>query len=183
MDSSNTFACAVQRKLLLHMWSLLVKGKKNITKVVRPKITIYTDGGCVGRTGAWAFLFSDEKEEISKFGKENPTTNNRMELKAVIEALLEVERRYNENIPNITVHTDSRYVKEGITEWVIKWKNNGWKTAQNTPVKNKEIWITLDTVVTRLKPTFVWIKGHSGVEQNEKCDAMVKAQIKSHSIN
>jgi ribonuclease HI len=176
----------LKRKLLLHLWSFLIKGKRNITKVSRQKITIFTDGGASGKRGAWAFVLQDEKEEITKSGKENPTTNNRMELKAVIEALYEVEKRLaagRNEIHDITVNTDSQYVKRGITEWIIKWKqgSNNWTTAQKTPVKNKEIWIMLDSIVSKLKPTFVWVKGHSGNEQNERCDAMVQAEIKSFS--
>jgi ribonuclease HI len=174
----------LKKQLLLHLWSFLVKGKKNITKINKQKITIHTDGGASGKKGAWAFVLQDEKEEITKSGKENPTTNNRMELKAVIESLYEVERRYEgREIPDITVNTDSQYVKNGITLWINKWRNNQWMTAQKTPVKNKQIWEELDRISLKLRPTYAWVKGHDGNEGNEKCDVMVKAEIKSMQLS
>jgi len=170
------------------------------------EVTIYTDGGCSGNPGpgGWAFVMrlpiSGEShhgaipasrelhtsiagsmpadhadEEVLGSGGEANTTNNRMELRAVISALEEVERR----VPGalVFVHTDSQYVKNGITSWIISWKRNGWRTADKKPVKNKELWEELDAVVARVKPRFVWVKGHAGVEGNERCDAMVQMEI------
>jgi ribonuclease HI len=114
-------------------------------------------------------------EEVLGSGGEANTTNNRMELRAVISALEEVERRAPGAL--VFVHTDSQYVKNGISSWIISWKRNGWRTADKKPVKNKELWEELDAVVARVKPRFVWVKGHAGIEGNERCDAMVQEEI------
>jgi ribonuclease HI len=98
-----------------------------------------------------------------------------MELRAVIAALEEVERA----APGaaVVVHTDSQYVKNGIGSWINNWKRNGWRTSDKKPVKNRELWEELDAIVARVRPRFVWVKGHAGIEGNERCDAMVQAQI------
>jgi ribonuclease HI len=138
------------------------------------QITIYTDGGCLGNPGpgAWAYLLtangSFEKEAS---GFEAATTNNRMELRAVIEAL-KAAGSYPHT--SIVLYTDSQYVKNGITSWITKWKINGWRTANKSPVKNKEYWVELDALASALKVDWRWVKGHAGIEGNERCDTMVR---------
>jgi ribonuclease HI len=139
---------------------------------------IYTDGGCSGNPGPGGYAFvlrTPAGEERLGSGGERLTTNNRMELRAVISALEEVERLSPGAA--VTVHTDSQYVKNGIGSWIINWKRNGWRTSDKKPVKNQELWMELDAVVARVKPRFVWVKGHAGIEGNERCDAMVQAEI------
>jgi ribonuclease HI len=141
-------------------------------------IEIYTDGGCSGNPGpgGWAFVLRRGGEETARSGGEKNTTNNRMELTAVIEALGEAERQ----APGaaIELKTDSQYVKNGITSWINSWKRNGWRTADRKPVKNKELWEALDAVASRTAPKFTWVEGHAGVELNERCDAMVQVEIR-----
>jgi ribonuclease HI len=143
---------------------------------------IFTDGGCSGNPGpgGWAFVIrlraNDAADhEILGSGGEANTTNNRMELRAVIEALSELERRSPG--AQLVVRTDSQYVKNGIGAWIANWKRNGWRTADRRPVKNKELWEELDALVARVRPSFEWVKGHAGIEGNERCDAMVQTEI------
>jgi ribonuclease HI len=144
-------------------------------------VIIYTDGGCSGNPGpgGWAFVMRlvahDDAREILDSGGEATTTNNRMELRAVIASLAEAERRAP-GLP-VVVNTDSQYVKNGITTWIASWKRNGWRTSDKKPVKNRELWEELDAVTTRVKPRFLWVKGHAGVEDNERCDEMVQREI------
>jgi ribonuclease HI len=144
---------------------------------------IYTDGGCSGNPGpgGWAFVLrlpaegGLETREILGSGGEAETTNNRMELRAVIASLEEAERR----APGaaVVVYTDSQYVKNGMGSWIASWKRNGWRTSDRKPVKNRELWEELDSVADRVKPKFRWVEGHAGVEGNERCDAMVQVEI------
>jgi ribonuclease HI len=140
-------------------------------------ITIYTDGGCSGNPGpgGWAFVMLAEGGETTGSGGEANTTNNRMELEAVISALTLAGK----SAPGATINlwTDSQYVKNGITQWIKSWKKNGWRTADKKPVKNRELWEVLDALTERLSPTFSWVKGHAGQEYNERCDAMVQIEI------
>jgi ribonuclease HI len=145
-------------------------------------IVIYTDGGCSGNPGpgGWAFVMRlPTGDEILGSGGEADTTNNRMELRAVIASLEEAERRLSGEAPGapVVVNTDSQYVKNGITSWIASWKRNGWRTADKKPVKNKELWEELDLVNARVRPRYEWVKGHVGVEGNERCDAMVQVEI------
>jgi ribonuclease HI len=141
-------------------------------------VIIYTDGGCSGNPGpgGWAFVLRSAGTETRGSGGEKATTNNRMELRAVISALEEAERL----APGepVVVNTDSQYVKNGIGSWIAGWKRNGWKTADKKSVKNKELWEELDAVVSRVKPKFLWVKGHAGVDDNELCDQMVQEEIR-----
>ncbi len=145
---------------------------------------IYTDGGCSGNPGPGGYAFvlrTPAGEERLGSGGEKLTTNNRMELRAVIAALEEAESRLEgAGAPGspIVVHTDSQYVKNGIGSWILNWKRNGWRTSDKKPVKNQELWMELDAVVARTKPRFVWVKGHAGIEGNERCDAMVQEEIR-----
>ena len=141
-------------------------------------VIIYTDGGCSGNPGpgGWAFVLRFGARETLGSGGEANTTNNRMELRAVIASLEEAER----SAPGapVLVNTDSQYVKNGIGSWIANWKRNGWRTADKKPVKNKELWEELDAVNARVKPTFFWVHGHTGVEGNERCDSMVQDEIR-----
>ena len=141
-------------------------------------IEIYTDGGCSGNPGpgGWAFVLRQGGNEIARSGGEANTTNNRMELRAVISALTEAEKLSPG--ASVELKTDSQYVKNGITSWIRTWKKNGWRTADKKPVKNQELWEALDEVTSRVGPVFSWVKGHAGVEYNERCDAMVQVEIR-----
>jgi ribonuclease HI len=142
------------------------------------EVVIFTDGGCSGNPGpgGYAFIVLLPDREIVGSGGEAATTNNRMELRAVIAALEEVERASPGAA--VVLNTDSQYVKNGITSWINSWKRNGWRTADKKAVKNRELWEELDAVAARVKPAFKWVKGHAGIEQNERCDAMVQAEIR-----
>ena len=140
-------------------------------------ITIYTDGGCLGNPGpgGWAYVLSADgvfSKEAS--GSDRDTTNNRMELTAVIEALKAAQELTSQRID---LYTDSQYVKNGITSWIHKWKVNGWRTAAKDPVKNKEYWLALDALASALPVNWHWVKGHAGIAGNERCDELVKAAM------
>ncbi len=140
-------------------------------------MTIYTDGGCSGNPGigGWAFVVEGEKP-ITGSGGDEFTTNNKMELSAVINALEYVMLNHPGDT-KVTLITDSQYVKQGITVWIHNWKKNGWRTASKAPVKNKELWVSLDEISSHLDITWKWVKGHSGVELNELCDALVQSEM------
>ncbi len=141
-------------------------------------LEIYTDGGCSGNPGlgAWAYVVQRNGELIEKGSAgDSLTTNNKMELTAVIKALEYVKEQHADK--GVTLHTDSQYVKQGITSWIHNWKRNGWKTAAKKPVKNKELWIALDAAQAGLSIEWKWVPGHAGVELNELCDAMVNQEM------
>ena len=174
-------------------------------------IEIYTDGGCSGNPGpgAWAYAIIGSGELgmengepcllMEKWGAEGSTTNNRMELQAVIAALEALSSTPSppsstprEDLPlidvkpdELTIYTDSQYVQKGITIWIRDWKNKRWKTSSNEPVKNQDLWQRLDALTSALTTGFglsvnwVWIKGHAGNEYNEHCDELVKKAIAS----
>ena len=137
-------------------------------------LKIYTDGACRGNpgVGGWGAIlkYDNSIKEINGFSKQ--TTNNIMELTAVIKSLKQLNRACN-----IIITTDSIYVKNGITEWVHNWKKNGWKTANKKPVKNKNLWLELDDLVTNHKIQWEWIKGHSGHPENERADTLANLAI------
>ena len=142
-----------------------------------PELFAYTDGACSGNPGpgGWgALLLAEDGETVVKErelkGGEADTTNNRMELMAAIRALEALGRP-----SEITVVTDSAYVKNGVTGWIHGWKRNGWKTAARKPVKNVELWQRLDEAQARHRVTWKWIKGHAGHEENERADALARA--------
>ena len=139
-------------------------------------ILIYTDGGCSGNPGpgGWAFVVS-ENGEIKEYrsGGDKATTNNKMELTAVINAL-----KYAKSIEerDVTILTDSQYVKNGITQWIISWKKNGWRTSGKASVKNMEYWIELDALNGEMNVSWQWVKGHAGIPGNEECDRLVRME-------
>jgi ribonuclease HI len=137
-------------------------------------INIYTDGACKGNPGpgGWGALIlqGDTKNEI--YGGEANTTNNRMEIMAVIRALKTINAE-NE----ITVFTDSTYVQKGINEWIAKWKINGWRTSNKTEVKNKDLWAQLDNLTSQLKINWIWVKGHSGHPGNDRADYLANKGV------
>jgi ribonuclease HI len=138
----------------------------------RPHVVIYTDGACKGNPGpggwgAWLRSGSYEKE---LFGGEPLTTNNRMELTAVIEALSALKAP-----STVDLFTDSVYVRSGILQWIHNWKKRGWVTSAKKPVKNEDLWRALDTQADRHTIEWHWVKGHSGDEGNEKADALANA--------
>lgn len=137
-------------------------------------VVMYTDGACRGNPGAggWAAILSTGDHEKSLAGSEPMTTNNRMELKAAIEGLNALKKHCD-----VTLYTDSQYVKKGITEWLTNWKQKGWKTAARKPVKNVDLWQELDELQARHKVDWRWIKGHTGIEGNEKADMLANAAI------
>ena len=151
---------------------------------------IYTDGGCSGNPGpgGWAYVIvgeegagdGEQKPPIiaEEWGGEKNTTNNRMELLAVISALKAVKAK--PEIPRqFSIYTDSQYVQKGITEWINKWKQNSWRTNDKKPVKNRDLWQELDTLAEAFPITWIWVKGHAGNPFNEYCDKLTQKAIAS----
>ena len=138
------------------------------------RIYIYTDGACKGNPGpgGWGALlkYKEHKKEINGFSKN--TTNNIMELTAVIESLLIIKQK-----SDITIITDSNYVKDGITKWIANWKNKGWKTSNKKPVKNKDLWKKLDYLSSNHKIKWEWVRGHTGNPGNERADQLANEAI------
>jgi ribonuclease HI len=138
------------------------------------KIEIYTDGACRGNPGpgGWAALLLAGEHEREISGADAATTNNRMELTAVIRALEALKRPIEG-----AIYTDSQYVRQGVLEWMPNWKARGWKTADRKPVKNQDLWQTLDALVSQHKLEWHWVKGHSGNVGNERVDALANRAI------
>ena len=140
------------------------------------KLTIYTDGACSGNPGkgGWAaiLIVGDNKKNLS--GAEYKTTNNRMELTAVIQSLQSLDD-YNDF--EIEINTDSKYVKDGIEIWINKWKENGWKTANKKEVKNQDLWKNLDNIIQEKKIKWNWVKGHSNNELNNEVDKLARESM------
>lgn len=137
-------------------------------------VEIYTDGACSGNPGpgGWGALLLWNGHEKEMCGGECETTNNRMEMMAVIEALRAVKGN-----PRVELYTDSKYVMQGITEWIEGWKARGWKTAAKKPVKNQDLWQEIDVVVSKHDVHFHWVKGHAGDVGNERADALARRGI------
>ena len=138
------------------------------------KITIYTDGACSGNPGkgGWAAVIIEDKNEKTISGSEPLTTNNRMELSAVINALKEV------GSAELDIYTDSKYVKNGIESWIKNWKINGWMTAAKQPVKNRDLWLELDILVSEKEIEWKWVKGHSNDHYNTIVDEAARKAIR-----
>ena len=140
------------------------------------KYTIYTDGACSGNPGpgGWgAVIFDKDNNQKNISGNERNTTNNRMELMAPIMALKKIK-----SSAEVTIYTDSTYVKNGITEWIKKWEKNGWKSASKKAVKNKDLWIKLDNLCKDNKVIWKWVKGHSTNKYNNLADELATQAIK-----
>jgi len=136
------------------------------------EVTLITDGSCLGNPGpgGWAAIlrFGSRKKEMS--GGEPETTNNRMEMRAVIEGLNALSEPCK-----ILLEIDSQYVKNGVTQWMAGWKKRGWKTASKDPVKNKDLWLALDDAIARHEIDWKWVKGHADHADNNRCDEMARA--------
>ena len=141
-----------------------------------PEVEIFTDGACKGNPGpgGWGAIlrFGDKERELS--GGESPTTNNRMELMAAIEALNALKRPCH-----VQLTTDSNYVRDGITKWIHGWRRNGWKTADKKPVKNAELWQALLDAAAPHRIEWHWVKGHAGHPENERADALACAEAEA----
>lgn len=146
-------------------------------------VYLYSDGGCHGNPGpggwAWRLVDGDGTVLAERSGFEGTTTNNRMELQAVIDGLNAARIRFPEPIPTIVVVTDSQYVRQGITDWIRRWRKNGWITTAKRPVKNGELWRALDEVNTATGAEWQWVKGHAGDTHNEACDRLVQEAIRT----
>ncbi len=136
-------------------------------------VEMFTDGACLGNPGpgGWAALLRFKGKEREVTGGEKLTTNNRMEMTAVIEGLRSLTRGCK-----VTVYTDSQYVQKGITEWIHSWKKRGWRTADKQPVKNADLWQLLDLARTDHDVTWLWVRGHAGHVENERVDVLARDQ-------
>jgi ribonuclease HI len=137
-------------------------------------VEIFTDGACSGNPGpgGWGAILRAGEHEKEIFGGERMTTNNRMELMAAIKALDALKKP-----STVMLYTDSRYVMDGLTKWLPRWKENGWKTADKKPVKNGELWRALDEAVSRHDVVWRWVRGHDGHLENERADALARSAI------
>ena len=137
-------------------------------------IELFTDGACRGNPGpgGWGVLMRWRGQEKELKGGTRDTTNNRMEMMAAIEGLESLKRP-----ARVRIHTDSRYLRDGITRWIHNWKNNGWKTAAKKPVKNVDLWRRLDEALAPHQVEWRWVKGHAGHPENERADALARAGV------
>ena len=137
-------------------------------------VVMYTDGACSGNPGpgGWGTVLMSGKHRKELFGGERETTNNRMEMMAVIRGVEALKPGCN-----INIHTDSQYVMKGMTEWVDGWKKRGWRTASKQPVKNVDLWKQLEQVLDSHQVIWHWVKGHSGVAENERADELARQGI------
>ncbi|MDR1826524.1 MAG: ribonuclease HI [Rickettsiales bacterium] len=129
----------------------------------------WTDGSCLGNpgNGGWAFIMTDGKRTVEKSGGAKDSTNNRMELTAVIEALGSIK-----NNNELEIVTDSEYVKNGIETWIKNWKKKGWRGSNGKPVANQDLWTRLDALTPKFKIKWTWVRGHTGDRMNERCDTL-----------
>ena len=140
----------------------------------KPNVEAYTDGACSGNPGpgGWGVLLRMGNHEKELFGGEKATTNQRMELRAAIEALDALKRPCH-----ITIHSDSKYVVQGMTEWIYGWKKNNWKNAGKKPVANQDLWQRLDQVASRHEVSWQWVRGHAGHPENERADELARRGV------
>ena len=147
-----------------------------MTRAGGPPITVFTDGACSGNPGpgGWGAILiaGDHRKELS--GGEADTTNNRMEMMAAISALEAIKHS-----GQVELHTDSVYLRDGITKWIHGWRRNGWRTADRKPVKNIDLWLRLETAVARHTVAWHWLKGHAGNLENERCDELARAALET----
>ena len=139
-------------------------------------VTLYTDGACKGNPGkgGWGVLMRYGSHEKELFGGEAHTTNNRMELTAIIQGLAALKRPCA-----VVIYTDSQYVKNGMEKWIHGWKKNGWKTASKQPVKNEDLWQQLDRLAAQHQIQWQWVRGHAGHTENERADALANQGVAS----
>ncbi len=139
-------------------------------------VTLYTDGACKGNPGkgGWGVLMRYGSHEKELFGGEAHTTNNRMELTAIIQGLAALNRPCA-----VVIYTDSQYVKNGMEQWIHGWKKNGWKTASKQPVKNEDLWRQLDRLAAQHQIQWQWVRGHAGHAENERADALANQGVAS----
>lgn len=135
-------------------------------------LKIWTDGSCLGNPGpgGWAFIATDGKNVAERYGNEKDTTNNRMELTAVLNAIRAAQKH-----DEFEIHTDSQYVKNGMQKWLKNWKKNNWRTADKKMVKNQDLWILLDEISSQKRIHWVWVRGHDGEEFNERVDNLARS--------
>lgn len=152
----------------------LVRQSVSAKGAFEPMVEIYTDGACSGNPGpgGWGALLRIGGAETELCGGDPATTNNRMELLAVIEALQSLPERVEAR-----VYTDSQYVQKGISEWIHNWKRRGWKTASKEPVKNEDLWRRLDALAADHRLEWHWVRGHAGHPENERADALARAGL------
>ncbi len=138
------------------------------------RVDVFTDGACSGNPGpgGWGAILCSGAHEKEISGGERLTTNNRMELMAAIRALEAITKP-----ATVVIHTDSKYVMDGITQWLPRWKKNGWKTADKKPVKNEDLWRALEAECARHQVTWRWVRGHNGHPENERADALARRAI------
>ena len=138
-------------------------------------VEVFTDGACSGNPGpgGWGAVLRWRGNERELSGAEELTTNNRMELMAAIQAIEALKRG-----ARVRLMTDSTYVRDGITRWIVKWKANGWRTAGRTPVKNEDLWRRLDAALAGHRVEWLWVRGHTGHPENERADALARRAIK-----
>lgn len=139
------------------------------------RVEIYADGACKGNPGpgGWGVLLRYRGHEKTLYGGEPQTTNNRMELTAVIEALRALKRA-----SRVAIHTDSQYVQKGVTQWLPTWKRRGWKTSAGVPVKNQDLWQALDALLSRHEIEWHWVRGHAGDAGNEAADRLANLGVR-----
>lgn len=146
---------------------------------LRPEVTIYTDGACSGNPGPGGYgailVSGNRRKEISQGYAR--TTNQRMELMAVIAALEQLKRP-----SDVRVYTDSTYVRQGITSWIYQWRQRGWRTAAKKPVKNRDLWERLLALTEKHRVDWEWVKGHSGHPENERCDQLATGAIQAGNL-
>ena len=142
--------------------------------MTEPRVDIFTDGACSGNPGpgGWGAVLRSGSHEKEISGGERATTNNRMELTAAISALNALKAP-----STVTLHTDSKYVMDGLTKWLPKWKSNGWRTSTKQPVMNADLWRALEEAVARHKVSWKWVRGHDGHLENERADALARGAI------
>ncbi|MCH8182662.1 MAG: ribonuclease HI [Proteobacteria bacterium] len=140
-------------------------------------VDIYTDGACSGNPGpgGWGALLIFRGNEREICGGEPATTNNRMELRAAIEAIEALTKP-----STVRLHTDSKYLRDGITQWIVRWKRNGWRTASKKPVKNVDLWQRLDDALPRHEVSWHWVRGHAGHPENERADELARRGLEQN---